>query len=131
MTSMKKFLTTLFTVAFLATSVYPANIILEWQKPADVTDVMGYRVYYLRNTNDVFAPTTVNMVLATVVTNQAITNVVIPNLSSGVIRFRITAYNGHPTNKLTSVESDYSNEVGTNVLNVPSVPQLLKITGVN
>jgi len=68
------------------------------------------------------------MVLGAVTTGLNATSVAVTNLSDGLVRFRVTAYNGNTT---TFAESDYSNEVSTNLLNKPSVPVLLKIDSVS
>jgi hypothetical protein len=123
---MKKIITAIFSL-ILVLSVQTANVSLSWEPSVPTNNVIGYRIYSLRTPSGAFAATNVNMINNAIVVGNLTTNVVITNISSGFIRFVATAYDQVGTNIM---ESDFSNEASTNILNKPSVPTVIKIISV-
>lgn len=124
---MKKFVTILGLIVALTSTTFAGTVDLSWNASTPAVDVVGYKVYKLSSTNGVFATNNVNVILAQTVVGVNNTNAVVTGLPSGFIRFSVTAYNSSATN---FVETAFSNEASTTVLNLPSVPQQVKITGV-
>ncbi len=125
---MKKIFTLFLATVVCVTTICAGTVNLSWNQPTNTANVSGYRVYYLRTSTGTFTNTNPNMVLGAVTTGLTSTSVAITNLTDGLVRFRVTAYNGSLVN---FAESDYSNEVSTNLLNKPSVPVLLRIDSVS
>jgi hypothetical protein len=124
---MKKIVSIIGLTFAIISTITAGTVDLSWNASTPAVDVVGYKVYQLSTTNGVFATNNVNVVLAKTVVGVNSTNVSVTGLSSGFVRFAVTAYNSAGTNL---VESAFSNEASTTVLNIPSVPQQVKITGV-
>lgn len=125
---MKKIISIVVLIATLTTTLYAGSVSLSWNASTPAVDVVGYKVYQLSTTNGVFSTNNSNVVLAANVVGVNNTNATVSNLPSGFIRFAVTAYNSSGTNV---VETAYSSEVSTNLLNLPSIPVLLKIVSVS